>query len=73
MKFNSVFFFISERSDKISATRSKVTWWSDILSRMIWTAVGLGCIREGSFRILISNSCKFPPSFFYKDKVLESD
>lgn len=65
MKFNSV-FFISEWSDKISATRSKVTCWSDILSRMIWTAVGLGCIREGSFRIFIANSCKFPPSFLIK-------
>lgn len=70
MKFNSV-FFKSQQTDKTPMARG-ITWWSDVPGRMLRATVGLGCVREGSFRIPLADCCDFPPSFPTRDGVLES-
>lgn len=72
MKFSSA-FLKRKPWGKISTTRSRVTWWQDILVRIVWTAVGWRWVREGSFRILSENCWDVPSSFPTKDGVLECD
>lgn len=58
-------FFKSKQSDEISTSRSKVTW-SDVLSNMLWTAVGLDGLEGAASEFSLQTAVISPLPFLQK-------